>query len=733
MPNHLATETSPYLLQHVDNPVDWYPWGDQALSLARQADRPIFLSIGYSACHWCHVMEHESFENADIAELMNQWFVCIKVDREERPDLDQIYMNAVQAMTGSGGWPMSVFLTPELKPFYGGTYWPPTARWGRPGFREILTGVQDAWINRRPAVDAQANELTEHIEQSSGPTLPPSALSEETLRRAMQSIVSAADRTHGGFGSAPKFPHPMDLRLAMRCWRRFRADAGSRKQANEALDVVTLTLDKMARGGIYDHLGGGFARYSTDERWLVPHFEKMLYDNAQLVPAYLEAFQITGQNEFAIVARETLDYVLREMTQSSGGFYSTQDADSEGVEGKFFVWSEAEVDSVLSGIPAELSSDDRKESHPDTKPSEIFKHCYDVTSHGNWEHANILNLSQPIEQAAAALSLDTNELAAILAECRKRLFEVRSRRVWPSRDEKILTSWNGLMIGAMALAANVLNEPRYAAAARAAADFVLARMTVPTDIEPSYRLLHCFKDGQARFNGYLDDYAALVDGLCELYQSVFDAKYLEAAIGLAERMLDQFWDNDSSGFFYTSSDHEELIARLKETQDNATPAGNSLAAMGLLKLARLTGRTDFEEKAVATLEVMSGQLERIPLASGLSLMALDFLLGPTPEIVIATGKTDRVVEDEVHKSLDCHGRIESLSQIHRRFLPNKVIYLRTGEDCDDQLPAVIRSILGGKVSCHGETTAYICEKGVCGSPIIGDHEIARALEQGEGQ
>ncbi len=739
MPNHLANETSPYLRQHVNNPVDWYPWSDEALALSRRHDRPIFLSIGYSACHWCHVMEHECFENHEIAGLMNQFFVCIKVDREERPDLDQIYMNAVQAMTGSGGWPMSVFLTPDLRPFFGGTYWPPIARWGRPGFREVLAGVHDAWLQRREAVDTQAEELTQHLQQTSAPSTPRSPLGLETLQRAMRSIIHAADPVHGGFGSAPKFPHPLDLRLGLRLWKRFGDVPESKIATKELFDVVMLTLDEMARGGIYDQLGGGFARYSTDERWLVPHFEKMLYDNAQLVPAYLEAYQITGRSDFAQVARETLDYVLREMTQPQGGFFSTQDADSEGVEGKFFVWSESEVDAVLrENFDAFVQRRQAEENRPTVTVDQfllLFKQTYDVTAQGNWEHKNILNRSENKPDSATMPLRDPVDCERILAYGRQKLFEVRSQRVWPGRDEKVLVSWNGLMIAAMAMGASVLNEPRYATAACAAADFILQEMIEPCSVEcgstvaSSRRLLHCYQDGRPRFNAYLDDYAALIDGLCELYQAVFDVKYLTAAVSLAEEMLEKFWDRNSGGFFYTSADHEKLIARIKETHDNATPSGNSLAVTGLLKLARLTGRTDLEEKAVATLEMMSGQLERIPLAAGLSLMALDFLLGPTHEIVIAPGNLISTALDcgfnEAHFAAQC----EPIVTLYRRFVPNKVVHRRDAAISDEQLPAATRSILSGKNSQQDQTTAYFCEQGVCGPAVVGDSAIQAALER----
>jgi uncharacterized protein YyaL (SSP411 family) len=684
--NRLIDETSPYLKQHAHNPVDWHAWNAESLRRAKELDRPIFLSIGYSACHWCHVMEHESFENDDIAALMNQWFVNIKVDREERPDLDQIYMNAVMALSGSGGWPMSVFLTPDLQPFFGGTYWPPDAKWGRPGFREILTAVHDAWSTRREAVLNQATELTETVSQASQPVSGAAPLNEDTLRNAQRSLLRAADRQHGGFGSAPKFPHPMDLRVLLRCGKRF--------QNSEALEVVNITLDKMARGGIYDHLGGGFARYSTDERWLVPHFEKMLYDNALLVPAYLEAYQAMGNVDYVRVVRETLEYVLREMTQPQGGFYSTQDADSEGVEGKFFVWSEDEV---------------LRELGPEDGP--VFAYCYDVTTHGNWEHQNILNRPKTPAQATQFLKRDSVEVEAILARCREKLFHVRSKRVPPGRDDKVLVSWNGLMIAAMAQAANVLNEPRYAQAARSAAEFILKEMCDDTG-----RLWHGYKDGRARFNAYVDDYAALIDALVELYQAIFEPWCIENALALAERMLDQFWDESDGGFFFTSADHETLITRNKDTHDSATPSGNSLAATALLKLGRLTGRRDLEDKAAGVLELMSGTLSRVPMAAGQALLALDFLLGPTHEIVLCDGASGEAGD-------------QALNSLHRRFVPNKLALRRTPELADAALSAGLQPLLQGKGAVDGEVTAYICEQGACQAPAVGSAAIEAAWEQ----
>jgi hypothetical protein len=682
--NRLQHETSPYLRQHAGNPVDWHPWDAKALAKSKEVDRPIFLSIGYSACHWCHVMEHESFENETIAALMNEHFVNIKVDREERPDLDQIYMNAVQLMTHRGGWPMSVFLTPELKPFFGGTYWPPESRMGMPGFREILMKVAEAWKSRRDDVERGANELTDAVRQIGTQTGERAALGDVLLRRAMQRLLSITDRRHGGFGGAPKFPHAMDLRVLLRCWKRFGD--------GDALDAARLTLDKMAAGGIYDHLGGGFHRYSTDERWLVPHFEKMLYDNALLVPAYLEAFQATGDANYARVARETLEYVLREMTQPQGGFYSTQDADSEGVEGKFFVWSPAEIEQILG-------ADDAR----------VFSYCYDVTEGGNWEEQNILNRPKTDAQAAKVQGISEADLASVLARCRQKLLEVRSRRIAPGRDEKVIVAWNGMMLSAFAMGAQILEEERYAVAARGAADFLLATLRTAEGT-----LLHSCKDGQAKLNGYLDDYACLIDGLVDLYQASFESEYLDAAIGLAEKMLELFYDEQGEGFFYTASNHETLIARNKENHDGSTPSGNSMAATALLRLGRLCGRGDFEAKAVSTLEFLSGVLAESPTAGGQALLALDFLLGPTREIAIVDGAR----ADET---------ADVLRALHRKFLPNKVVARKPATMSDSSIAAPLVPLLKGKVARGGAATIYICEHGTCGLPVTGAAGLESAL------
>ncbi len=579
--NRLAHESSPYLLQHQNNPVDWYPWGTEALSRSKREQKPIFLSIGYSACHWCHVMEHESFENPQIARLMNENFVCIKVDREERPDLDQIYMNAVQLLTGRGGWPMSVFLTPDLQPFYGGTYWPPGARMGMPGFDQVLLAVADAWANRRAQAVEHAGELTRHVAAMSTPAQSERELSHKMIDQAGAHLEMSFDQVHGGFGGAPKFPHSMDLQVMLRLWKRHRHE--------RLLEMVTKTLEKMAAGGIYDHLGGGFHRYSVDERWLVPHFEKMLYDNALLINAYAEGFLATGNAEFARVASETCDYMLRDMTDQAGGFYSTEDADSEGEEGKFYVWTPQEIAAVLG----EQAAAD-------------FCYVYDVSEPGNFEGHNILNLTKSIEVCAKVRHRDPEELRAELTAARIKLLEVRNRRVRPGRDDKVLVAWNGLMIDALARAAGALDQPQYLDAAMKAAAFILKEIR-----RSDGRLLHTWRAGKAKVDAYLDDYAALANALVSLYEATFNEQYIDDAVQLAEIMLEHFADRESGGFFYTADDQEQLIARHKDVQDGSAPSGNALAATVLVRLGKLTGRMEYLQAAEKTFRMASMLLERV--------------------------------------------------------------------------------------------------------------------------
>jgi len=683
--NRLLKESSPYLRQHAHNPVDWYPWGAEALDRAVALDRPIFLSIGYSACHWCHVMEHESFEDPEVARILNEHFVSIKVDREERPDLDQIYMTAVQLLTQQGGWPMSVFLTPAMQPFFGGTYFPPDDRYGRPSFNRLLGAISNAWQTQREGVTAQAGQITENIQRVTRLETAPGDLGDGLLRQATAELGRRFDRQYGGFGAAPKFPHPMDLRLLLRCWQRF-GDQG-------ALDMVRLTLDRMAMGGMYDHLGGGFHRYSTDERWLVPHFEKMLYDNALLVPAYLEAFQATGEPFYRQVVEETLAYVLREMTSPDGPFFSTQDADSEGEEGKFFVWSAAEIEQVLG-----------KES------ADVFADVYDVTAEGNWEGKNILHRSKSDEQDARLLHRGVPELRAALAEARSKLFVVRGQRVWPARDEKVLTSWNALMIAAFAQAAQVLDKQEYAAAATRAADFLLQRMRASHG-----RLYRTWSQGtDPKLNGYLEDYAFLIDALVSLYETTFAPRWIAAALELAGVLIDQFWDREEGAFFFTGRDHEALIARAKDATDSSTPSGNALAVLALLRVARLTGRMDLEEKALATLKLFRGLLAASPAASAQMLIALDFHLGPVQEFA--------VIGDASAPSTR-----QALLLIRAGFRPRSVVAACPGEG-DRQVADPLIGLLAGKEP-HGPVTTYICQNFACQAPLIGVEALAAELKE----
>ncbi len=678
--NRLAHETSPYLRQHAHNPVDWYPWGEEALGKARALDRPIFLSIGYSACHWCHVMEHESFEDEETARILNEHFISIKVDREERPDLDQIYMTAVQLLTQHGGWPMSVFLTPQLKPFFGGTYFPPADRHGLPSFKRVLSYLAQAWREKRPDVDEQANHLTTNIQAATQVASAQGELSESLLRNARVMLGHAFEPTYGGFGRAPKFPHPIDLRVLLRVWQRFDDDS--------ALSMVRQTLDHMAMGGMYDHLGGGFHRYSTDARWLVPHFEKMLYDNALLPVAYLGAFQATGEPFYREVVDETLAYVLREMTSPEGPFYSTQDADSEGEEGKFFVWSKGEIESVL-----------------DKDEAEVFCSVYDVTPDGNWEGHSILNRSRSDGQEARLLKMPQDELRRRLQTSKEKLLAVRGQRVWPGRDDKVLTSWNALMISAFAEAYQVLERPEYLQAATRAADFLWQRMRTPQG-----RLWRTYGAGaEPKLNGYLEDYAFLLDSLVSLYESSFEMRWLHAAVQLADVMIDQFWDESEGNFFYTGREHEPLIARTKDPHDSSIPSGNSMAVTGLLRLAKLTAREDLFAKAERALHSFLGLLQASPHAAGQMLLALDFYLGPVREFaVVGDPKADATRQ--------------ALQLIRQGYRPRKVVALKSDGTSEKLIP-----LLAGKPP-RGDVTTYICQNFTCELPLVGRDALAEALK-----
>ena len=679
--NRLATETSPYLLQHAHNPVDWYPWGEEALERARAEDRPIFLSIGYSACHWCHVMERESFEDEQTAALMNAHFVNVKVDREERPDLDSIYMEAVQAMTGSGGWPMSVFLTPAGKPFYGGTYFPPQPRYGIPSFPQLLLAVADAYTNRRGDLEEQAQRLTDAIGRTGSLSASGGEPGEEILTEATAKLLQYFDEQYGGFGDQPKFPQPMTLEFAMSQHRR-----GGEA---EALHVAEHTLRQMAAGGIYDHLGGGFHRYSVDRVWLVPHFEKMLYDNAQLLRAYLHAWQINGRREHRQVVEETVDYVLREMTAPEGGFYSAQDADSEGEEGKFFVWTAAEIEAVLGKEEADL-----------------LGRAYGVTPAGNFEGKTILNLKQTPGEIARQTGAEEEAVAERLAAARQKLFLAREKRVKPERDDKVLTEWNGLMIHALAEVGVVLGRADALEAASKAADFVLAEMSQENGF-----LFRSFKDGRARFNAYLEDYAAFARGLVALYEATFSLRWLAEAARLTKIMLAQFEDEARGGFYQTGVAHEELVVRRKDFIDNAIPSGNSMAAELLLRLAKLTGNDAYRSEAARVFRIMAAAMAQQPTGFGRMLTALDDLLSPSQEVAVVGSLTDARTQ-------------RLLEEVRRHYLPHTVLALKEPED-ENPLP-----LMEGRTLVDGQPAAYVCENYACRLPVTSVEALRRSVVSG---
>ena len=673
--NHLINETSPYLLQHAHNPVEWFAWGEEAFQKAKTEDKPILISIGYSACHWCHVMEHESFENEETARLMNEHFVNIKVDLEERPDVDRIYMTFVQMTTGHGGYPLNVFLTPEKIPFFGGTYFPPVNRYNMPGFQRILLSISDAYQNRRDEITHSANDILAELKRAGTAEISNEDLSLELLDSSFKSFTKNFDAVNGGFGGAPKFPPPMSLEFLLRYHKRTGNE--------DALKMVTKTCTEMARGGIYDQLGGGFHRYTVDAVWLVPHFEKMLYDNAQLARIYLHVFQATKDEFYKRIAIETLDYVKREMTDEKGGFYTAQDADSEGVEGKFFVWTAEEITKILGEADAR-----------------IFNFFYDVTEHGNFEEKNILNVRSSPEITSQQLNIKPEKLNEILERGRKLLLNEREKRIKPFRDEKVLTAWNGLMVAAFAEAGAILERDDYLAIARKNADFILE------NLQKAGFLLRTYKDGQAKLNAYLEDYANYADGLIELFQVSGEIKYLREAKRIVDLMIAEFWDEDGGGFFFTGNNHEELLVRSKDFYDNATPSGNSVAADILLKLSKLTGEENYERSAVAVLRLVAPQIRRYPQAFGRVLSTLEFYLDPTKEIVIL-GEKGNELEKE----------------IWREFLPNKVVI--PAENAGENLELI--PLLKEKRLIDGKPTAYVCENYVCQKPVTSVENLREQL------
>jgi uncharacterized protein YyaL (SSP411 family) len=656
MPNRLAGESSPYLLQHQDNPVDWYPWGDEALARARELDRPLLVSIGYSACHWCHVMAHESFEDPETAALMNERFVCVKVDREERPDVDAMCMEAVQAMTGRGGWPLNAFLTPELVPFYAGTYFPPQSAHGMPSWRMVLDALADAWRGRREEIRQQGTEILRALGATT--QLAPSGepIRDELVEDGVRAIAAHYDRQNGGFGSAPKFPQASAIEFLL---------------ARGEREMSLHNLESMARGGIYDQVGGGFARYSVDATWTVPHFEKMLYDNALLARAYLHGWQVSGNELYRRVCRETLDWALREMQGPEGGFCAALDADSEGVEGKFYVWSLAELRDVLG---------------PSLADDAIA--YFGASEQGNFEHGlNVLEARGPEPSSRE--------------EIRQKLFEARARRVRPSLDDKRLTAWNALMIGALANAGAVLDEPRYTDAATSCATFLLS------ELRDHGQLLRSWKDGQARIGAYLEDYAFLLDALITLYEATFEVRWYHEAVGLADQLVERFEDSERGGFFTTAADRQELPVRRKDLEDSPIPSGNSTAAVALLRLALLSGEGKYERHALGVLRLLFPLAVRHPLAFTHLLQAADFYVSPVREVAIVGPREEA----------------EALLRVIREQLrPHLVLAARIGEQPQDGVP-----LLEGRGPVDGHAAAYVCEHFVCSAPVSTPEQLAAAL------
>nr|WP_238457728.1 thioredoxin domain-containing protein [Desulforamulus ferrireducens] len=655
----------------------WYPWGQEAFNIAKQRDLPIFLSIGYSTCHWCHVMERESFEAEDVAAILNQHFVSIKVDREERPDIDHIYMNVCQALTGSGGWPLTIVMTPEQKPFFAGTYFPRQANYGRPGLLDILEKIARLWQKDRQSLLEVGEKLASHLQGDAAVNT--GALPPDILDKTYQMFQRSFDQNYGGFGRAPKFPTPHNLMFLLRYWHKTKAP--------QALSMVEETLDAMHRGGIYDHIGFGFSRYSTDDKWLVPHFEKMLYDNALLAMAYIETYQITGNPRFGRIAKEIFNYVLRDMTSPDGGFYSAEDADSEGEEGKFYVWRPEEITAILGEVDGEL-----------------FCRYYDITATGNFEGASIPNLiGQDPLSFAAELDITLEELVTGMEKCRQQLFLEREKRIHPYKDDKILTSWNGLMIAALAKGARAFQSELYRDAAARATDFIWHKLR-----RTDGRLLARYREGDAAYPAYLEDYAFFVWGLLELYETTFEIHYLEKAVGLTQDMIDLFWDEKQGGFFFYGKDGEQLISRPKEVYDGAIPSGNSVATVNLLRLGRLTGNNTLLELAQQQLSTFAGDIVHYPPGHSFFMMAAYLQAEPPLEIILAGSKQDSTLK-------------QMLRLVQQQFLPHAVVLVNYTEE-DTTLPP-----LQGKIPLQGKATAYVCQNFACQAPISDLEELRQAI------
>jgi uncharacterized protein len=705
-PNHLIHEKSPYLLLHATNPVEWFPWGEEAFSKARREQKPILLSIGYYTCHWCHVMERESFSNPAIAEILNRHFVSIKVDREERPDVDRIYMGFVQATTGAGGWPLDVFLTPDLKPFFGGTYWPPEDSFGRPGFRKVLERVADAWEKERESLEASASEVTAALAQmSSAESGANEPLGESVLEKACAQLRASYDSVHGGFGGAPKFPRPVIFNFLL----RYHARTGDR----EALQMTLHTLRAMARGGMHDALGGGFHRYATDERWHVPHFEKMLYDQAQLAASYTEAFQITHNAFYARLARDVLGFVLAEMRDAAGGFYSAQDADSqietarpEHAEGAFYVWRADEIEKIL-GVDA----------------AKVFAYVYGVEPDGNVPHQqdahgeltgkNVLYERSSAAEAAKDFGKSAEETEALLASARAKLLEARAQRPRPPTDDKIVTAWNGLTISALARAAQALEDSRYSEAAQGAARFVETELYDPA----SGRLRRRFRAGDSAVAAFLDDYAAMIRGLLDLYETDFDFHWLDWAVRLQEKQDELFWDAQAGGYFAVGAEDASILFRTREGYDGAEPSPNSLAALNLLRLREITGRAEWKRRAEQTFAAFGRRLALQPEVLPEMAAALGFALTPPRQIVIAGAPAAADT-----RSL--------LSIVQRRFLPGKILLLADGGEGQKQL-ARWQPALQAMQPQNGRAAAYLCENFVCHKPLSDPQALEHLLDAGQ--